>query len=210
MKVVNQSYQILTTLDDRTIPIILRGIEEAGRTAYKSIQTDDLTRTKLFIQQLIESAHESVLEHGYMTVKFITDRGVTHELVRHRLASYTQESTRFCNYSKGKFGNQVTFVAPTFVTDRPNEKVFQTWKKSCEDAEKRYFELLDSGCLPQDARSVLPTCVKAEIVVTANWREWRHILKLRTASDAHPQMRALMTPLLEELKENLGCLFDDI
>ena len=209
MRIIDQSYEIIAPEDLHSdVPRILRLIEQAGRTSYKSVQTDDLTNTKQFISRLIERGHESVLEHGGMSVKFITDRGITHELVRHRLASFTQESTRYCNYSQDRFDNQITVIKPVGI--ETGTKLYSSWATACEICEWYYFKMLEDGTTPQVARSVLPTCTKAEIVVTANWREWRHILKLRTAPDAHPQMRALMQPLLNELKEWLGCLFDDI
>ena len=209
MRIIDQSYEIIDPEDLHSdVPQILRLIEQAGRTSYKSVQTDDLTNTKQFISRLIERGHESVLEHGGMTVKFITNRGVTHELVRHRLASFTQESTRYCNYSQDRFDNQIMVIKPVGI--ETGTKLYESWATACEICEWYYLKMLEDGTTPQIARAVLPTCTKAEIVVTANWREWRHILKLRTAQDAHPQMRALMQPLLNELKEWLGCLFDDI
>lgn len=190
---------------------ILKTIEQAGRVCYKSEDkiTDD--SAKAFIVRLIQSGHESVLEHQSFSVRFVTDRGVSHELVRHRLASFSQESTRYCNYSKDKFGNELTFIIPTFLYGKGHEDpAWEHWQKAMEDAEDRYFDLLSDGLNPQDARSVLPNSLKTEIVITANIREWRTILKQRTSSKAHPQMRDLMTPLLFDLDACLTCLFDDI
>ena len=204
MKLIGQSHEIL---DDLNGIDILRKLERCARVAYQSEpKDDDIERTKRFVASIIKRGHESVLEHGSMTVKFITDRGITHELVRHRIASFTQESTRYCNYSKGTYDNQILVIPPVLST----YEAFLDWSRSCETAEKLYMDLIKNGTSPQIARSVLPTCLKAEIIVTANWREWRHILKLRTAKDAHPQMRSLMIPLLDELKEKVPVLFDDI
>lgn len=157
---------------------------------------------------LIKHGHEAMLEHEFITVRFICDRGVSHEIVRHRVASYAQESTRYCNYSKDKFGNEITVIRPCyFYEDTENYRI---WKASCEAAEKAYFALLDSDASPQEARSVLPTSLKTEIVMTANLREWRHFFRLRTSEAAHPQMRELTIPLLRELKSRIPIIFDDI
>ena len=139
-------------------------------------------------------------------MRFICDRGVTHEIVRHRLCAYTQESTRYCNYRGG-----VTFIRPFFwVESNADDSPYSVWLEAMKRCEEAYTLLIEMGATPQEARSVLPNSLKTEIVVTANLREWRHILKLRTAKDAHPQMRQLMIPLLEELKEKLPVLFADI
>ena len=154
MQIEQQYYNILWHKQPKDI---LLAIEQAGRTCYKS--EDKITETSAtpFIERLIASGHESVLEHQSFSVRFITDRGVTHELVRHRLASFSQESTRYCNYSKDKFGNELTFILPTFLygygSDNPS---WEHWQKAMEDSEDRYFELLEDGLTPQDARSVLP------------------------------------------------------
>lgn len=157
---------------------------------------------------LISRSHEAMIEHASITVKFIVDRGVSHELVRHRIASFAQESTRFCNYSKDKFGNEITIIEPCFNTW--DQLLYDTWKESCEWAERYYFNLLNKGASPQEARSVLPNSLKTEVVMTANLREWRHFFKLRTAQATHPQMREVTIPLLNELKEKLPEIFEDI
>lgn len=216
MKIINAGYEILRPNPLDGI-VELKHLELCARTAYKSEDriTEDGESAKRFVKMLIESGHESTLEHGGMTVKFTVDRGVSHEIVRHRLASYTQESTRYCNYSKDKFGNEITVIdpAPMLEPDDEFEDIligYNTWYDACYDAEKRYFEMLDKGCSPQEARSVLPNSLKTEVVMTANWREWRNVLKLRTAKDAHPQIREVMIPLLDELKTHVPVLFDDI
>lgn len=198
-------------------------IERAGRTCYKSESEDGITdaTSQKFVKMLIEKGHHSVIEHSNITVKFICDRGVTHELVRHRLASYSQESTRYCNYKGG-----VTFVIPPWmnVTEQNIDHACQitkplyesltgperTWLESMYIAENHYKSLLGDGWSPQQARSVLPNSLKTEIVMTCNIREWRHVLTLRTSKAAHPQMRELMIPLLDELKKGIPILFDDI
>ena len=148
------------------------------------------------------------MEHFSFTVKFICDRGVSHEIVRHRIASYSQESTRYCNYSKDNFGGEITVIEPCFLI--PGTKAYAEWCTLCLNAEIAYFKMLDWGCSPQEARAVLPNSLKTELVMTANIREWRHFLKLRTSPAAHPQMREVANLLLEELKAKIPVVFDDI
>ena len=189
----------------------LKILEKIARTCYSSedLISIDASSAKKLIKSLIERGHEAMLEHRILSVKFICDRAVSHELVRHRLASFAQESQRYCNYSKGKFDSNVTFIQPWWM-DEEDDVGYETWKRDCLKAENAYFELLEFGYPPEKARMVLPNCTKTEIVVTANYREWRHILKLRCAKDAHPDMRHLMQGLLTELKASLPVIFDDI
>lgn len=209
MKIIEPSYEILTPISDGGIEELKR-IERAARTCYKSEEkiTDDGESAKKIVKMLVEHGHDAMLEHSSLTVRFITDRGVSHELVRHRLAAYAQESTRYCSYDKGKFGGEITVVRPSNL-DRAS-CAYIVWRVACIRAEEAYMELLDYGCKPQDARSVLPTSLKTEIVVTANYREWRHILALRTDKAAHPDIRALLTPLLAELQKRIPIVFDGI
>jgi len=201
MEIVNQSHEILTPINQRSIYLT---IELAGRTAYKSEDKMTVGSAERFISKIIISGHESVLEHANLSVKFITDRGVTHEIVRHRLVAYTQESTRYCNY----FKKGIQIILPVFWGEAP--ELFDCWKKTMASCESAYNYLIENGATPQEARSVLPNSLKTEIICTTNIREWRHILKLRTAKAAHPQMVALMSPLLAELKLKLPILFGDI
>lgn len=180
---------------------------DAARVCYKS-EGSGKQANALLISQCFKNGHHSVLEHSEMTVKFICDRGVTHELVRHRLASYNQESTRYCNYSKAKFGNEITVVKPVRIPKDSME--YYIWEQACEEAERRYFGLLDLGVTPETARAVLPTCLKTEIIVTANLREWYHILDLRTARDAQPDIRYLMHGLLFDMAMNYPEIFEDL
>ena len=205
MKIINASYKIETPIDGAEI---LKRIEKAGRTCYKSEDRITDESAKAFVRKLIERWHESVLEHESITVRFVCDRGVSHEIVRHRLASYSQESTRYCNYSGDRFGNELTFIEPCFFKEKKG--AYCSWYNSMDFAECAYFDMLDDGCTPQEARAVLPNSTKTEIVMTANLREWRHFLKLRTAKAAHPQMRELTVPLLHELQERIPVVFDDI
>lgn len=205
MKIINASYRIETSIDGKQI---LKRIEKAGRICYKSEDRITAESAEAFARKLIERGHESVLEHESITVRFVCDRGVSHEIVRHRIASFSQESTRYCNYSGNRFGNQITFIKPCFLEEGTGG--YKLWKQAMFVAEKEYFELLNWGCTPQEARSVLPNSTKTEVVMTANLREWRHFLKLRTATAAHPQMRELTVPLLDELQRQIPVVFDDI
>ncbi len=196
MEIVKQSHEIKTPIDETGIYYML---ESAGRTAYKSEDKISPDSAEKFLAKILLSGHESVIEHYNLTIKFITDRGVTHELVRHRLVSYTQESTRYCNYSK----KGVTFIEPPWGFDEDDIKFLET-------CEAQYNRKIAAGQSPQQARAYLPNCLKTEIVCTTNIREWRHILNLRTAPAAHPQMRDLMMPLLVSLYAKLPLLFTDI
>lgn len=188
--------------------LILKKIEECGRVCYKSEGRITNDSAEKFVATLIKRGHEAVLEHESITVKFIVDRGVSHELVRHRLASFCQESTRYCNYSKDDFGTEITVIKPCFLEEGTG--AWWYWKNGCEKAEKAYFNLLKWGCTPEEARSVLPNSLKTEVVMTANLREWRHFFKLRTADAAHPQMKEVARPLLDHLKKRIPVIFDDI
>ena len=196
-------------------PKPLEIIEAAGRTCYKSEKEITETSAKEFVRKRVKDGHHSVIEHAYMSVRFICDRGVTHEIVRHRLAAYSQESTRYCNYSKDKFSNNISVIDPCFwanreITDHKDFQCYSLWLEFMRLAEEYYLRLLAVGASPQEARSVLPNSLKTEIVITANLREWMHIFKLRTSKAAHPQMRELMIPLLEEMKTLVPVIFDDI
>lgn len=205
MKIISPSFEILTPLDGKTI---LKHIELCGRVCYKSEDKITDTSAAAFVAGIIKRGHEAVLEHFNITIKFICDRGVSHELVRHRLASYCQESTRYCNYSKEGFGGEITVIRPAFLVE--GTKAFACWRGACETAERSYFSLLEWGCSPQEARSVLPNSLKTEVVMTANLREWRHFFKLRTAPAAHPQMREAAIPLLHRMQELIPVVFDDL
>lgn len=189
-------------------PNLLENIERAIRTCYKSEDKIEEDSAIKIIQKIKDNKHESCLEHGAITVRFICDRGVTHELVRHRIAAYSQESTRYCNYGKDKFGSEITVIEPFFFDK--NDRDYWLWAEAMKGAETAYLKMLKCGCSPQEARSVLPSSLKTEIVVTANPREWRHIFTMRTSSAAHPQIRQIMCPLLTEFRMIWPTLFDDI
>lgn len=221
MILVKPSHEILTEIDGRKI---LEAIELAGRTCYKTEDKIDwrTNTSHKFVKMILSRGHESVIEHENISVKIICDRGVTHEIVRHRLVAYSQESTRYCNYKGG-----VTFVIPPWVELQVGEYDYierkpitwrtqdWIWFKAMGGAERSYIKLLEEfgswiGWSPQQARSVLPNSLKTEIVMTANIREWRHILKLRTSKAAHPQMREVMIPILADFRAKIPVLFDDI
>lgn len=205
MNIINAGYEIMTPINGSEI---LKHIEKCGRVCYKSEDKITEDSAQIFCKNIIKRGHEAVLEHYSFTVKFIVDRGVSHEIVRHRLASYCQESTRYCNYSKDKFGTEITVIKPCFW-DKEDKK-YSTWINSMKNAEQSYFKAINEGATPQEARSVLPNSLKTEVVMTANLREWRHFLKLRTSQYAHPQIREVAIPLLKELQLKIPILFDDI
>jgi thymidylate synthase (FAD) len=207
MKVIQQSYEILTDLSD---PIkILKDIERAGRVCYKSENniTDDSCIT--FCKNILNRGHEAVIEHSQLSVRFTVDRAIANELVRHRIASYCQESTRYVNYSKDKFGNEIKVIEPEDLLPRDSVD-YNIWWMSCKNSEDAYMTMLSNNVKPEIARNVLPLSTATEIIMTANIREWRSVMKLRTSSRAHPQMRSIMRKLLDDLKSKIPVLFDDI
>lgn len=208
MRVTIPSLEILTTQEE--IDLMIKRIEQAGRICYRS--EDKITEISWmkFLNSIVSRGHESVIEHAIISVKLEVDRGVSHELVRHRVASYSQSSTRYCNYSKGKFGNEIAVIKPCFwITDEDMEKRM-VWHNAMKASEDAYFELLDLGATPQEARSVLPNSLKTEIIVTMNLRSWRNFFQLRTNFSSHPQMIEIATPLLKEFKTRIPVIFDDI
>ena len=221
MNVINASFEILTPISEGGINE-LKHIERIGRVCYKSEAniTEDGESAKKFVQMLINRGHEAMIEHSSLSVKFTVDRGVSHEFVRHRIASFAQESTRYVNYSLDKFGNEINVIDIRGGIALDNkmknmdseiiELIIQEWLLAMEDAEKHYMKMMELGATPQIARSVLPNSTKTEITITANYREWRNFFKLRVPSTAHPQMREITIPLLKELKILLPIIFEDI
>lgn len=193
----------ITEIEDQ----ITGKLERYARVCYKSEQHMEKGFNPGFLKRILSSGHESVIEHEKITVMFICDRGITHEIVRHRIGSYSQESTRYCNYSQDRFGQEITVIEPYYLQD---SRRYELWVRACEYAEKTYMEMLQLGMSPQEARAILPTCLKTEIVVTYNIREWRHFFKLRCAPGAHPQMRQLAIPLLKTLQQRVPILFDNL
>jgi thymidylate synthase (FAD) len=201
MKIIKPNAQLLWVT-----PNAEATIERAGRVCYKSEDKITHESSFKFIKMLLDRKHEAVLEHACASILFICDRGVTHELVRHRLASYCQESTRYCNYGLDKFSNEISIIEPPQLS--PEDRFL--WEFHCKESEKTYLAMISEGVSPQIARSILPTCLKTEIVVTTNFREWRHILKLRTSSAAHPQIREIMEMALKILKDISPTCFEEI
>ena len=214
MKIINAGFQILSNINGMEM---LQAIEYIARTCYKSENSiTELSAVKM-VESLINRGHEAMLEHCVISVKFIVDRGVSHELVRHRMASYAQESTRYCNYSKDKFGNELTFIKPCFwehFSDNIEDNfALGEWEAAMADAEKHYFKLIENSATPEQARTVLPNSIKTEVVMTANLREWRHFFKLRAlgiTGKPHPQMLEVTVPLLAEFKALIPVVFDDL
>jgi thymidylate synthase (FAD) len=216
MKIIKQSWEFMAYPDGEAI---LKLLEAAGRVCYKTEgKIGDGTAAE-FIRKRIKTGHESVIEHANVSVRIISDRGVTHELVRHRLASYSQESTRYCNYSKDSFDNEIAVILPVWLYDVYDEGATQdeaerrgyfAWLNAMWDAQEYYMQLLKLGWSPQEARDVLPNGLKTEIIMTCNIREWRHFFKMRTSPAAHPQMKALAAAMLSGFKEAIPVLFEDI
>lgn len=221
MKSLKARYEILTPISDGALQE-LKHIERIGRVCYKSEGkiTEDGESARKFVKMLIGRGHEAMLEHSTLSVKFTVDRGVSHEIVRHRIASFAQESTRYVNYSLDKFGNEVNFIdigegirldaKMADLDAKTIAAVVAEWREAMQDAERHYMRMLELGATPQIARSVLPNSTKTELMVTANYREWRNFFRLRTEKVAHPQMREVSVPLLEELKRRIPVIFEDI
>jgi thymidylate synthase (FAD) len=205
MRIIEPSFEFMDNIDGK---LILESIEKAGRICYKSENKITTNSAKEFIQKILQSGHESVVEHEKITVKIICDRGVSHEIVRHGIASYSQESTRYCNYSKAKFGNELTLIRPFFWNKDPDK--YAIWQDTMQTIENNYNSLISLGAQPEEARSILPNSLKTEIVITMNLREWRHFFRLRTGIRAHPQMREISIPMLTKFKETVPIIFDDI
>ena len=221
MNILKAGFEILTPISEGGIEE-LKHIEKIGRVCYKSEGkiTEDGESAKKFVKMLIDRGHEAMIEHSSLSVKFVVDRGVSHELVRHRIASFAQESTRYVNYSLEKFGNEINVIDIRNGIDLDNKMknmdsdtisvIMGEWCLAMEDAEKHYMKMIELGATPQIARSVLPNSAKTEITISANYREWRNFFKLRVPNTAHPQMREVTIPLLKELKCRLPIIFDDI
>jgi thymidylate synthase (FAD) len=230
MNIIKPSFKIEDGIDGMAI---LRKLEKSGRTCYKSEEKITDESAKTFVKGLIKSGHEAMIEHSSVTVTFVCDRGVSHEIVRHRIASYAQESTRYCNYGKSKFGSEITIidirdvlvkeVGKTYKHPVTNEEFLVTaslymdwigiWLDAMRDSEKHYMDMVNSGCPAQFARSVLTNSTKTQIEVTMNLREWRHFFKLRAlgvTGKPHPQMVEIALPLLLEIKNVIPVVFDDL
>ena len=208
MQIVDPSYEILSPIDGIAI---LKHLEKIARTCYKSenLISEDGESAKKIIKNLISAGHEAMIEHASVSVRFVCDLGFYKDITRHRMASFAIESTRYCNYSKGKFGNEITVINPVNIKEGTPE--YDAWKKCMENIEKTYLEMGDLDCKPDQLRMLLPHSIKADVNISCNLREWRHIFNLRARTKhAHPSIRQLMIPLLEEFKKKIPVVFDDI
>lgn len=211
MKVIQPQVYIESNISEDDAIML---IEKAGRVCYKSEYRIKDGSAKTFIRNILKRGHESVIEHVSVTVRVICDRGVSHEIVRHRIASYSQESTRYCNYANDKFGNEITVIEPCFFDSHSEEfderYKYSIWYGTCKQAEDAYIELLRCGASPQEARSVLPNSLKTEMFITMNLREWRHFFRLRCSHAAHPQMRQIANMILYQFKQLFPLFVEDI
>ena len=205
MRIIEPSFEILDEINGEEM---LKKIEKIGRVCYKSEAKITESSASKFISNIIQSGHGSVLEHEKISVRIICDRGVTHEIVRHRIASYSQESTRYCNYANEKFGSELTFIKPLFWAEDSEE--YKCWKEMMQKIEDAYNLLIERGAKPQEARTILPNSLKTEIICTMNLREWRHFFQLRTSHRSHPQMREVACAILDEFQKRIPVVFDDI
>ena len=212
MNIINPSIEII---DAPSYDAMLKKIEQIGRVCYKSEDkiTDD--SAEQFVRGIIKRGHESVIEHCGISVKVICDRGVTHEIVRHRLASYSQESTRYCNYADGKFDGHITVIDPITgfgwdLNDNKDEAKYLIWMNAMMDADRHYLDMIAVGATPQEARSVLPNSLKTEIVMTMDLREWRSVLRLRCGKAAHPQIREIADKIRDEFVKRYPVFFEEV
>jgi len=211
MKITEASARLMNPFydeicDDFYLQLQLKHVEKCGRICYLSEPKDPEGSTDKFIRMLIKNGHESPLEHGGCTFKIVTDRAISQEVVRHRLASYSQESTRYCNYANGKFSREITVIESSGLAE--NEA--REWLDAMEHLERTYLLMIDSGMKPEKARDVLPLCLKTELMMTANFREWRHFLKLRGSRMAHPGIRKIAKQIYEVFQRAIPVLVEDI
>ena len=206
---VKKHYQIYNYIEGCMISLV-----DDNESLFPEFHRDDFAQTMdaKFEQISVDDlTDKEKLIHCDLTVKFVTDRGISHEIVRHRIASFAQESTRYCNYTKDKFNNELTFIIPDFL--EYGSEGFKIWREQMKQAEKAYFAMIAAGRTPQEARDVLPTSIKTELIMTANLNEWRHFFKLRAANSTgktHPQMLEITQPLLDDVKKLIPNIFDDI
>ena len=211
MKITEASARLMNPFydeicDDFYLQLQLMHVEKCGRICYLSEPKDPEGSTDKFIRMLIKNGHESPLEHGGCTFKIVTDRAISQEVVRHRLASYSQESTRYCNYANGKFSREITVIESSGLAE--NEA--REWLDAMEHLERTYLLMIDSGVKPEKVRDVLPLCLKTELMMTANFREWRHFLKLRGSRMAHPGIRKIAKQIYEVFQRAIPVLVEDI
>lgn len=186
---------------------IMKKIEKACRTCYRSEGMVSEESYKNLLKNCLNKGHESVLEHEKITVRIYDDVGSYKDLTRHRHASFSIESTRYCSYDKDKYGNEIAFINPSYIEDKA---IYEEWKKAMQEIEVRYMRMKELGATTDMCREVLPHSVAAEYVMTANIREWKHILDLRASSHAHPAIRQLLIPLLLHFKKIMPEIFEDV
>lgn len=207
MRIIKPSCQILWPGNRDAI---LKRIERSGRVAYRSENRITKESASAFVQKIVVNGHHSVLEHVSVSVEATTDRGISHEIVRHRIAAYTQESTRACDYQKEKFKGQIDVVLPSFFWElKKNDQRFQIWLDAMKYAEGAYLGLRLRGVPPEVARSVLPTCLRTKIFITYNLREWKHFFSLRAVRAAHPDMQVIARNLLKKFQTKLPEIFGE-
>ena len=187
---------------------VMKNLERACRTCYRSEDKISDESYKTLLKNCINRGHESILEHEKITIRMICDIGVYKDLTRHRHASFSIESTRYCNYGKDKFDNEIKFIKPVNIEE--NSEIYKEWKESCEEIEKRYIKMVELGATPDQMRMILPHSTAALVTMTANIREWKHIFNLRCTRHAHPAVEQVMIPLLLHLKENMPEIFDNV
>ncbi len=208
VKIIEPSVEILTELDGNKI---LKHIENCGRTCYQSYQnvSEDVSSAKKMIEMLIKSGHESVLEHFSISVKMKVDIGVYKDITRHRAGTaFSIESTRFCNYSKDKFGNEISFIKPCNIEE--NTEMYSLWLSEMKNIEETYCKMADMGAKPDQLRMILPHSTASEVSMSANLRSWRHIFNMRCAKAAHPSVRQAMLMILNKLYNHIPVIFDDL
>lgn len=208
MKIIEPYFKFIEEPDGQKT---LEKIEKIARVCYKSEDKICPGSAEKMVKSLIKNGHFAMLEHDSMSIKIVCDRGVSHELVRHRIASFAQESTRYCNYSDKKFDGEITVVKPYSLEQ--GSKEYLVWKHACEECEQHYFELLKIGVKPEIARAVLPNSLKTEVVMTANMREWRHFFELRACGKTgktHSDTCKICCKILATCKKFFIILFDDL
>ena len=186
---------------------IMKRIERACRTCYRSEGKITEDSYKNLINNCITRGHESVLEHEKVTVRIYSDVGSYKDLTRHRFASFSVESTRYCSYDKDKYGNEIAFMNPIYME---NKEMYEIWKKTMQDIENGYIKMKALGATTDMCREILPHSTAAEYTMTANIREWKHILELRTTNHVHPSIRQVLIPLLKYFKEEMPEIFGEV
>jgi thymidylate synthase (FAD) len=207
VKIIEPSVEIVSEINSDKM---LKQIEKCARNCYKSENniTEDTTSAVKMIGKLIEMGHTAMIEFADVIVNLHCDVGVYKDLTRHRHCSFAIESTRYCNYSKGKFGNEISVIKPCNMDE--NSGIYHTWLKAMNDMERAYMQMAEIGATPDQLRMILPHSTAASVMMKANIREWRHIFNLRCAKAAHPSVRQIMLMTLNEFHNKIPVLFDDL